>query len=179
MKVAGIDPGLKGGIVVLDDEGGVVHKYTMPIIENKTTKTVKGKKKTSSKGLLDLVQLDKLIQSLAPEIDHLYIEQVASRPMMSAPSVFKFGRVYGATEALLVSHKIRYTMVTPQKWTKELHAGIEKSLEPKARSMAAFNRLFPHVNLLATERSTKPHDGLVDALLIAEFGRRQMARGEV
>ena len=33
-------------------------------------------------------------------------------------------------------------------------------------------RLFPGVNLKATERCRKDHDGIAEALLIAEYGRR-------
>jgi len=36
--------------------------------------------------------------------------------------------------------------------------------------------LFPKVNLLMTERSSVPHDGLVDALLMAEYARRKFPR---
>jgi hypothetical protein len=36
--------------------------------------------------------------------------------------------------------------------------------------------LFPKVNLLMNEKSSVPHDGLVDALLIAEYARRKFPR---
>jgi hypothetical protein len=35
-------------------------------------------------------------------------------------------------------------------------------------------KLFPGVDLRATERSRKPSDGLAEALLMAEYARRRM-----
>ena len=48
--------------------------------------------------------------------------------------------------------------------------------EGKARNIKAAMMLFPDQALLATERSRKPHDGLADALLIAEYCMRSMGR---
>ena len=47
----------------------------------------------------------------------------------------------------------------------------------KNTSIDLCKRLFPDINLLATPRSRKPHDGMAEALLIAEYGRRHYERG--
>ncbi len=44
--------------------------------------------------------------------------------------------------------------------------------DTKTKSILAASRLFPRVDLRRTARSKVAHDGLTDALLIAEFGRR-------
>ncbi len=44
--------------------------------------------------------------------------------------------------------------------------------DTKAMSLVAAQRIFPNESFLATERSSVPHDGLVDAALICEFGKR-------
>jgi hypothetical protein len=49
--------------------------------------------------------------------------------------------------------------------------------DTKQRSVIAAQRLFPNVSLLPTPRCKKPSDGIADALLIAEWGRRKMGRG--
>ncbi len=49
----------------------------------------------------------------------------------------------------------------------------------KAASVREAKRLFPGVNLHATERSRVESDGLAEALLIAEWGRRRFFGGAV
>jgi len=44
--------------------------------------------------------------------------------------------------------------------------------DTKAMALVAVKRLFPHLKLTFGERATKPHDGLVDAVLMAEWARR-------
>lgn len=45
-------------------------------------------------------------------------------------------------------------------------------LDTKRTSINASRRLFPHVSLLRNARCKTPHDGLSDALLMAEYARR-------
>lgn len=175
--ILGIDPGLDGGLVLLGPDRQVIKMYILPTIESTKKGTKKQKdgstKETKSvKRLLDLVELNRMFEDLKGDVSHCFMEQVASRPGMSAPAVFKFGRVYGILEGLLTGHQIPYTLVTPQRWSKTIHAGIEGGMEPKDKSRVALGRLFPKVDLRASERSVKPHEGLMDGLLIAEWGRR-------
>jgi hypothetical protein len=44
--------------------------------------------------------------------------------------------------------------------------------DTKAMALMAVKRLFPNQKLTFGERATVPHDGLVDALLMAEYSRR-------
>jgi hypothetical protein len=39
-------------------------------------------------------------------------------------------------------------------------------------ALIAAKRLFPNQKLVFGDRATKPHDGLIDALLLAEYARR-------
>lgn len=170
--ILGIDPGLDGGLVTLSQNRVIHHRFVMPVIE--TTKRVSGKDKTNR--LIDLESLDKIMSKIDKITTHAFLEQVGARPDQSAQSVFKFGRVYGILESMLVCHKIPYSYVSPQKWTKEMHDGIEP-MEPKDRSKIVVAKLYPHDKLLATRRSSVIHSGLMDALLIAEWGRRQLLQG--
>lgn len=177
--VLGIDPGLDGGLVLLGENSEMFEKWVIPCFTSYSTKknSKTGKETKSTKRSLDLVSLNKIFEIAKPMATHAVLEQVASRPGMSAPAVFKFGRVYGTLEGLLVAHRIPYTLCIPRVWTKVIHAGIEGGLEPKDKSLIALGRLFPTVNLRATDRSVKPHEGLMDALLIAEWGRRVLFYG--
>jgi crossover junction endodeoxyribonuclease RuvC len=152
--VLGIDPGLSGALAIVHD-GGVTFE-PMPTIE----------------GHLDLAALKSWISFHSDSFDFAYLEQVHSMPKQGVASSFKFGRVYGAVEGMLAALGIPYELVTPQRWQKMIYAGLEGKLEGKARSYMAASRLFPNVDFRATERSKKPHEGSVEASLIAYYGRR-------
>ncbi len=51
-------------------------------------------------------------------------------------------------------------------------AGAKPIRDTKAMALVAVKRLFPDLKLTFGERATKPHDGLIDAVLIAEYARR-------
>lgn len=66
---------------------------------------------------------------------------------------------------------VPYRQVAPQEWQTELLRGIAGA-DTKTRALAATQRRWPRLDLRRTERSRGPDPGRVDALLIAEFGRR-------
>lgn len=158
MSILGIDPGLTGGIILIDSNGTMQCQHVMPSVSN----------------LLDTAALSLIFANLKPVTNHCFIEAVNAFPGQGVSSSLKFGRVYGIAEGIIAALKIPYTLVSPIAWQKEIHAGVERKLDPKERSRIATSRLFPGLDLRATEHCRKPHDGLVDALLIAEFGRRSM-----
>jgi hypothetical protein len=104
------------------------------------------------------------------------IEQLQPMPMEKGGTLANYarGRSLGVLEALCVAHKLSYQLVRPQAWQKVMLAGVEGQ-DTKARSIIAAGRLFPKVSLMRTERSKKPDDGFADALLIAEYARRNHA----
>jgi crossover junction endodeoxyribonuclease RuvC len=152
----GIDPGLKGGIAVLSPDGVIIEP--MPTIEDT---------------ILNLPELARILRDWAPEIRMCVLEKVGAMPKQGVSSMFKFGRVYGNVEAMLIAFGIPTMLVRPQEWQKEIHRGADGNLDSKAKSYVIFSRLFPGVNALRTKRSTKPHEGMVEALLMAEFARRR------
>lgn len=182
----GVDPGLDGGLVLLSEEGEVLEKHIIPTIENVKMKRSKTKKDADGKLMmtesvkrsLDIHALNRILAELAPRVTMAILEQVASRPGMSAPAVFKFGQVFGIIEGLLAGRQIPYTLVIPAVWCKVMHQGIPGD-DPKGRSIVALGRLFPAVDLRSSIRSSKPHEGLMDGLLLAEWGRRKAAVGEL
>ena len=158
--IMGIDPGLSGGIVLLDlEKKEIKETRVMP----------------SLGGQLDVSTLSTYISECSLQVGCAVMEKVHAMPGQGVSSMFKFGQVYGMTEALLVSYKIPYVLVPPQRWTKQMHAGILSKMKPKAKSLLVAQRLFPQVNFLATRNSRKVHDGIIDAALLAEYGRRTFA----
>jgi len=153
MKVMGIDPGVGGALVMLN--GSQIEQRIMPI------KTLDKEKEIDLDGVL------KILRELKP--DHVYLERVMAFAM-GAKSAFNFGKGFGQIETAIKLCFIPYTLVGPNVWGKEMHEGISADLKPKAKSKKAVARLFPTL----FPEGQKHHDGILDAILIAEYGRRKL-----
>ena len=77
-----------------------------------------------------------------------------------------------------IANDISYTLVPPKTWQKEMFLGIpaiqkakSSANDTKAMALIAAKRLFPE-DMLKTNPKNKPHDGIVDALLISEYACR-------
>lgn len=97
------------------------------------------------------------------------VEKVSAMPGQGVVSMFNFGHNLGFIEGVLQAYGIPYQLVPPQTWKKEFSLSSDK-----AKSIEVCQKLFPKANLLATERSRKPHDGMAEAVLMAEYARRRM-----
>lgn len=90
-----------------------------------------------------------------------------------------FEWVLGILEGMLAGMGFAYTKVIPKERQKVMWQGVSpvyksgKSVDTKATSLLAAKRLFPNEDLRKSERASKPHDGIVDALLMAEYCRRK------
>ena len=71
----------------------------------------------------------------------------------------------GCTE-MLEKFGVPYELVKPQKWKKEFSVTADKNT-----SIEVCKRLFPGVNLIPPG-CRKEHDGIAEALLLAEYARR-------
>lgn len=169
MNHIGIDPGKDGAIVAQTDKG--IEKIMIPLIGNE----------------IDLHSLNHTIRrlSLSGGPHHFILENVHTLPIMSAKSNFTFGSVFGMLQALLVANNCKFTLVTPKEWQKEMWQGIPKQTKPgkkqtdtKAMSLLAANRLFPLQDLTKSDRASKAHDGIVDALLISEYCKRKFGSSD-
>lgn len=124
---------------------------------------------------------------------HIVYEDLHSVHGSSAKSNFSFGVNNGLVIAAVQISEIAYTKIQPKKWQKTMWEGIRPveipvpgkknkdgspkyKIDTKATSLVAARRLFPQESFLATERSKVPHNGIVDAVLIAEYCRRTFVR---
>lgn len=105
-------------------------------------------------------ELAALLRTFDPATTRAYVERVASRPNQSAPSMFKFGVGYGQILGILAALDIPHVLVTPAKWKRAM--GLIG--EEKAASKRLAQQLFGKV---------AASEGKSEALLIAEWGRRQ------
>ena len=155
----GIDVGKNGGIAIITKEGLKLH--TIPKIGNK----------------VDYLELNGIFNDL-PKSCIFCIEDVHSIFGSSAKSNFNFGEIKGILTGMVISNGFRWELVQPKKWQKEVWTNADMVKKPNGRtdtkgtSLLAAKRIFPDQTFLATQRSRKPHDGLFDASLIAEYCRR-------
>lgn len=153
MNVLGIDPGMTGGFAWLSENSLVTDP--MPVVEKQ----------------LHLPEIKVLIQAANPH--YVYLEHVHAIFGSAAGATFKFGRVFGIIEGMLAGLGIPYILVSPKTWQKEMHEGCTGK-KAKERSRLAVTRVFPAHDFTPTERATKAHDGMIDAALIAAYGRRRL-----
>jgi len=145
----GIDPGQRGAIAFLqDDRCGI---YDCP-------DTIPG-----------MVSLLTDITHVAPTL--AVIEKVHAFYKSSAKSAFCFGENFGAWQAVLATRGIPYQFVTPRTWQKCVFDSAKRLDNSKKQAVELAERLFPGVEF-RTKRG-RIIDGRADALLLAEFLRRQ------
>ncbi len=98
----------------------------------------------------------------------------------SKATAFSMGYQSGAVEMMAIALGIPYTKVPAKQWQKDMFQGVDvikktgkTSNDTKAMALIAVKRIFPTQKLTFGDRATKPHDGLVDALLMAEYAKRK------
>ena len=160
----GIDPGQSGGIAWIADLADCV--YSAKPLKNMTEKDVIDHLLYLTQGAAGM-DYQKLIVRAT-------IEAVHSFPKQGVASTFKFGMSYGALRMALVAAKIRFEAVAPATWQRAFSLPTLKkagsSVAKKNAHKARAQELFP---------SLKITHAIADALLIAEFGRRQNMQGSL
>lgn len=145
----GIDPGAKGGLALVDDNGKIIEIMPMPSID---------------------VFADTL-ERWKPK--HVAIEKSQSLPGNAANRMFSYGVHNGELRGVLVALQIPFTLLAPKFWQTEMFIGTPAKALPKKRALQAAQRLFPGQQFLASEACRVPHDGMIDAALIALFISRK------
>ena len=157
--IIGIDPGLKGGIAFLSEDGGVISVSKMP---------------STPHDIYDyLVGLLSHASSCGSQMDEprvvCYLEDVGhGMPGQSSSATAKFARHCGHLEMALLSLRIPVNTITPAKWMKSFQLGRSgdyTKTEWKNRLKSKAQQLFPQLGGKVTLSTS-------DALLIAEYGRR-------
>lgn len=175
----GIDIGSDGGFCIMHDNR--IYKYGK-IPYNET--------EADMKALSDII-LESIQWKSEDDCDgmHVCIEDLHSVFGSSAKSNFSFGVNNGLVIGMLQVLELPFTKVIPKRWQKQIWEGIRPieitvkgktnkdgsqkyKIDTKATSLIAAKRLFPKETFLATERSKVPSDGIVDAVLICEYCRR-------
>lgn len=144
----GVDPGASGAVALINRDVTLVEDWSALVDWS------------GVRDLLDEWRLEYDIRLAA-------LERVAARPGQGVRSMFTFGKNVGGWEAALSMARIPWINPTPQAWQKGLVLPSDGP-DAKSRALIVARRLFPEADL-----SLKRHDGRADALLLAEFARRQ------
>jgi len=143
----GIDPGKNGAIAAITPSGPAVWPW----------------------GDDTLIDVCNMLTAEATDV-RACVELVSSMPKQGVKSTFTFGKAAGYIAGVLSAFEIGYQLVPPNKWKRDF--GLLR--KTKADSITVCKRLFPKVNLRRTGKCRVEHDGMAEALLMAEYARRHL-----
>jgi hypothetical protein len=161
MIFIGIDPGISGGIVGIDEYKNIMFLHVMPST---------------------IQELEKIFSDLQKKryILMIYLEKAQAFPGNGSVSMFNYGCHFGELLCLLKTMGIPYELVPPQTWTKKIHLPYKRGTKKtsKEKSKESISILYPGVCLKdpSKKKAKEFHLGLIDALLIAEFGRQKLMK---
>jgi crossover junction endodeoxyribonuclease RuvC len=150
MKVLGVDPGIRGGLAIVEINDGAA-----PQLVDAIDIPVAG---VGAKERVNVLAIRTWILAHRPQ--HARVERGQARPKQGASSGFKYGRAMGAIEAVVACCEIPLTIVEPTMWKKfhQLRGGDKEAGRQRAL------QLFPAAHALLARR--KDH-GRAEAALIA------------
>ena len=153
MRIIGIDPGLSGGIAILDNSK-VMELFDMPVMPD-------GKK---NKRQLNSALLVKLIKDHIKNLEDtvMVVEQVNAMPGQGVTSMFNFGQTFGAIKGICAALGLPIFLVRPAKWKK--HFELINSSKDSSRTKAI--EMYPSIS---EQLSKKKDVNKSDAILIARY----------
>lgn len=156
----GFDPGKTGHGVMI--QGNVITKFRYPLIG----------------GEYDIEGMLAIFKNFNKDSCHIVIEDVKALQKPLQAGNWSLSRGKTILETACHYYKLPFTLVHSKTWQKEIWQGIsdmkksDGSRDTKSMTLLAIKRLFPDADLRTSERSKKPDDGVVDALALAEYCRR-------
>ena len=155
--IIGVDNGLNGGLVAISRHtGGVISKRVMPTMHR------------AGKREVDTVEIYKWVVGL-----HTPFCLAIEEPLKHARSsqavrsmAISFGKILGMAEC----KSWDVMCVSVHKWQKLMFGRLPKG-KTKEAALALANELAPEECWLKSKRASKPHDGMIDAFLIARYIR--------
>jgi crossover junction endodeoxyribonuclease RuvC len=153
MRIIGIDPGLSGGIAILDNSK-VVELFDMPVMPDGK----KNKRQLNSALLVKLIKDN--IKNLGDTV--MVVEQVNAMPGQGVTSMFNFGQTFGAIKGICAALGLPIFLVRPAKWKK--HFELINSSKDSSRTKAI--EMYPSIS---EQLSKKKDVNKSDAILIARY----------
>lgn len=160
----GIDPGKSGGMAIIDENSQIVETMPTPLIGSE----------------YDRQEIKSIFKSR--EFHKVCLEKPNIIFGVGKSAVASLMNCVGLFEGILLGADIPYILVQPKEWQKECwkHVKVQKNTngkgnDTKATSLLAAQNLWSNENFKITPSGkvgTKVHDGIVDAVLLAEYSRR-------
>lgn len=117
-RIIGVDPGKSGALAVLDERGGLITIFDMPVVDG----CVSGALLCD---MIDDIADDAGEDGIIVEVTAI-VEQVHSMPKQGVSSSFDFGKSYGIVLGVLEGARVRVEHVSPQRWKRAMRLTAEK-----------------------------------------------------
>lgn len=156
--IVGIDPGLRGAIVVWQEDR--VATFRMPIDDSGTHKRP------------DIQALMHVLDAFV--IDLAIIEKSQAAPRQGVTSTFHYGEGYGIALACitLAAGRDQVIEVRPTTWKKDVLAAMYP--HDKDGAIRFSRERYPQACLRPGGRMRVDHDGIADAVCLMHFGRSKI-----
>lgn len=176
--VLGVDPGKKGGLCLLDEHSRIVACVPMPI----APKPEGARRANRGKGAneeVDAVAIGDLVRAHYQRIRLALVEHqpIRGRQLLAVAEQQRgYGRICGALEGA----GLRVRVVRPDAWKESMKVSLRKlpghtarqhSARLKERALERARGLWPEQSW-TLPRCRSAHDGMAEAALLAEYGRR-------
>jgi hypothetical protein len=169
-RVIGCDPGVTGGLGVLDlDDGGVV--LAVELVRTPRVRVVRGRKARDDYDPTAMRELlARAIDGRAPTIHgvEVALEAQGARPGQGVASSYRTGVGFGLWLGLVVAARVAYRIVAPALWKQ--HAGLIGA-DKRASRLRAQER-FPTLGVVAPA-----DEGPAEALLLASYVAATRSQG--
>ena len=151
--ILGIDPGLSGGLAVLD-----------PINQDIICGEIMPAKDLINRREIDPYDLSKIIEPYCNDIKFAVLEDVFSMPGQGVASMFSFGVTKGMIMGVLGAYQIKMIRTQPSIWKLAMKLDSNKQ-----KSFDLASKLFSRQQSMWR---LKKQEGVAEAALIAKFGER-------
>ena len=153
MIIFGIDPGVSGGISILENKK-VIEVFDMPtMIDGK-----KNKKQVNGAQVTNIIR-DKLNKDKEVVV---VVEHVNAMPGQGVTSMFNFGQSFGVIKGICSALSLPIYFVRPMKWKK--HFNLIKTNKDASRTKVI--EVYPNIS---GKLSRKKDSSKADAILIARY----------
>ncbi len=153
MIIIGIDPGINGGISILENKKVIeVHDTPTMIDGKKNKRQVNGAQITNI--IKEWLNNDKEVV--------VVVEHVNAMPGQGVTSMFNFGQSFGVIKGICAALSLPIYFVRPTKWKK--HFNLIKTNKDASRTKVI--QVYPEIS---SKLSRKKDSNKADAILIARY----------
>lgn len=159
----GIDNGLSGALALLSLNGASVWDYPMPVV------------KRGKNNELDIAALHRKFLELrsSPNVNVTVVIEGPAKFSPGKMALCSMHQCYGTLMGIIGVLGFRTHVITaPRTWQKEFW-NVAGGYDTKVEALRVARMLWPQADFLRTPKCSKPDTGIVDARLIAEYGRRK------